>query len=104
MILAEFFGEPSEPCLACGCPWSWTTGKVQVMTLCCRCYPRRGTPAEVWAELKRAYSVRRRRVPSPTIAAGYEALFDERTLHGRRSKRKPSFDDCYDANLWEVQV
>jgi hypothetical protein len=102
MNLAEHLGDPGAPCLACGCPYSWITGNVQVMQLCCRCYPRRGTPADVWAELKENYS-KRQVVAIQTSNKGYEALFDERNLHKGRSKRQPSSDDCYDGNLWEVQ-
>ena len=101
MTLAEYFGSPSEPCLACGCPWSWTTTKGTPLLLCARCYPRRGTPADVWAQLKAMYSARRGVTVS--TARIYEASFDERTLHGRRRGRPQSSDDCYDGNLWEVQ-
>ena len=104
MTLDQYFGPPSEPCLSCGCPWTWTTTKGNPpMTLCAHCYPQRGTPPDVWVELKEHYS-KRQVVTIPTNNAGYEALFDERVLHNRRGRRQPSSDDCYDGNLWEVQA
>ncbi|SRR6266446_10547138 len=98
MNLTEHFGDPGAPCLSCGCPYSWITGKVQVMTLCCRCYPRRDIPADMWAELKRAYSARR--IETLHTARTYESRFDERNLHGRGSRRQQS-DDSSPLTLWE---
>lgn len=68
------------------------------MLLCARCYPKAGTPADVWAEMKATYSSRRGVTVS--TARTYEAMFDERTLHGRRSKRQQTDNS---PGLWDEQ-